>query len=617
VLTTFTDCDRFLQAVKAEAAAEVGPYGLPGGWDGAPVAVDGVATSAAGAGMTTGGAAGTGVAAPAPAPATASGHEFSTTNNQEQGVDEPDLAKTDGRLLVTVRYDPLALEVLGVDGDHPRRLGVLGLTHVADNVQLLLTGSYAVVLGTAVARADAAWSYPETVAAVVDLAEPAHPRVVRTFRVRGSEVDARMLAGRVVLVVQRGPELRWQTPVTGGRDEEARTTDANRALVARSRVTDWLPPVTTTPSHRTFAPSCADTWHASTKQGLGTVSVVSFDPASEASVRQTTILGNAGVVYASTHGLYLATPDWKLPRPGYDGAVGGYAPWPPSTTRIHAFDLTDPATPHYVGSGVVAGQVSDQYAMSEYDGDLRVATTVGTAVPAPGEGRAPKVLSDTRVTVLRPQNGALVQIGQVRGLGRGERIYGVRFLGALGYVVTFRQIDPLYVLDLSDPARPREVSHLKVTGYSAYLHPLGGGLLLGLGRHVDSRAHPLGEQLSVFDVSHPAQPTLRSRLYEDNAYSPAEDDHHAFLWWAKDRLVVVPMIADNGDAGGAVMAVYHVDDSGAIDRVGSVSAPSTAQYYDTVQRSLVIGAVLYVVTSRGVLASELYTLKRVAWLPFR
>jgi uncharacterized secreted protein with C-terminal beta-propeller domain len=254
--------------------------------------------------------------------------------------------------------------------------------------------------------------------------------------------------------------------------------------------------------------------------------------------------------------------------------------------------------------------------MSDQDGFLRVATTVGVPVPAPGEGLAPRVASDNRVTVLQAVGQALVPVGSVRGLGRGEKIYGVRFLGDLGYVVTFRQIDPLYVLDLSDPLHPREVSHLDLTGYSAYLHPLGDGLLFGLGRKVDARAHPVGEQLSVFDVASPQHPALRDRLYVAGAESAAEYDHHAFLWWPKDRLLVVPM--SSYTTGRQELAVFHIGADGTLTRTGRVVPPQFDEYGEVVpQRSVVIGDVLYTVTSGGVLANRLHGLEQVAWLPFR
>ena len=624
-LAKFHDCRSLLSAVKSEAQTEVGADGLPGGGMAPPmlamrgdaVAATG-ATAGGGAETTAGGSAGSAAVASAPEPAAPG---FSTTNNQEAGVDEPDLAKTDGHLMVLVRHQPFGLQVMKVDGDSPSKLGFLDLGQYVGDAQLFLAGSLVVALGPA-ASTDGSGA-PDTVATIVSLADPEHPAVVRTFRVPGNEVDARMLAGRVVLVVQRWPMLPLR-PVPGA-------VAVNRRVIAKSHLADWLPPVTTTPRHRTFAPACDATWHASKPQGLGTVTVVSFDPKDEASVRQTTVLGNAGTVYASSTGLYLATSDWQpvpVARPAAPGSAAGGAAaggpvavdgpavgyGAPADTRIHAFDLHDPAAPRYVGSGTVAGQIVDQYSLSEYHGDLRVATTVGTAIPAPGEGEAPKVLSDSRVTVLRPVGGALVQVGQVRGLGRGERIYGVRFLGDIGYVVTFRQIDPLFVLDLSDPKHPREAGHLKVTGYSAYLHPLGGGLLFGLGRRVNSVAHPIGEQLSVFDVSTPADPTLRSRVYVNGAYSPAEDDHHAFLWWAKDRLVVVPMSDEQSPR--SEMAVYHVSDLGVIAKLGAVQPPASPDYVG-IERSLVIGGVLYVVSDGGVLASDLHSLKRVAWIPFR
>jgi uncharacterized secreted protein with C-terminal beta-propeller domain len=286
------------------------------------------------------------------------------------------------------------------------------------------------------------------------------------------------------------------------------------------------------------------------------------------------------------------------------------------TTTIQSFDLTDPANPRYRGAGEVPGTLVDQYSLSEYAGYLRVATTVGIPIPAPNEGATPKVVSDNRVSVLRVTSDGLVPAGVVAGLGRGERIYGVRFVANLGYVVTFRQIDPLYVIDLSDPAHPRSLGHLKVTGYSAYLHPLGDGMLFGLGRKVDPHtAAPLGEQLSVFDVSSPAHPTLLSRMYADRATSSAEDDHHAFLWWPADRLVIVPM--SSVDSPGQQMVVYHVDTAGQLRREGAVTPPdSSNDFGGGVERAIVIGGLLYTVTDQGLLANDLHSLAQVRWLPF-
>ena len=119
------------------------------------------------------------------------------------------------------------------------------------------------------------------------------------------------------------------------------------------------------------------------------------------------------------------------------------------------------------------GRLLDQYSMSEHDGRLRLATTTS---PSPGvRGPGGEWRSESAVHVLAERGGRLTEIGKVGGLGKGERIYSVRFIGPTGYVVTFRQIDPLYVIDLRDPSRPAVTGELKITGYSAYLHPTADG----------------------------------------------------------------------------------------------------------------------------------------------
>ena len=119
--------------------------------------------------------------------------------------------------------------------------------------------------------------------------------------------------------------------------------------------------------------------------------------------------------------------------------------------------------------------------------------------------------SQSYVTVLATKGGRLEKAGQVGGLGRGERIYAVRFIGDRGYVVTFRETDPLYTLDLADPARPRVTGELKILGYSAYLHPVGEHELLGVGQDATPEGMRLGTQVSLFDVSNPPRRGCCSR----------------------------------------------------------------------------------------------------------
>ena len=190
------------------------------------------------------------------------------------------------------------------------------------------------------------------------------------------------------------------------------------------------------------------------------------------------------------------------------------------------------------------GRLLNQFAMSEYEGDLRVATTTDDWGEFGDQ-------SESTVFVLRPEGDELRQISSVGGLGKDEQIYAVRFIENLAYVVTFRQTDPLYVIDLADPTNPVEAGELKIPGYSAYLHPVGDGLLLGVGQDATDEGRTTGTQLSLFDVSDPTNPQRISTL-PIGGYSEVEWDHKAFLYWPADGTIVLPVSPGWSDCGPAV-----------------------------------------------------------------
>jgi hypothetical protein len=272
--------------------------------------------------------------------------------------------------------------------------------------------------------------------------------------------------------------------------------------------------------------------------------------------------------------------------------------------------------------------------MSEAGGDLRVAST---SSPDWWNGGVPRVPSQSYVTVLRTNGNQLVPVGQLAGLGTGERIYSVRFVGDIGYVVTFRQVDPLYTIDLSVPTAPRVAGTLELQGYSSYLHPLGNGLLLGVGNDVGATNEPSGAQLELFNVSNPGTPYLVAKTtLGQGSSSQVQYDHHAFLFWPATNLAVIPVQifpvisgpptptpqgAQSGQSGqsstgGFTGAVgFQVDQSG-IREIGRISHPQSAGYTPPITRSIVIGNDLYTLSDAGILASRLDTLKSIAFAAF-
>jgi uncharacterized secreted protein with C-terminal beta-propeller domain len=283
-----------------------------------------------------------------------------------------------------------------------------------------------------------------------------------------------------------------------------------------------------------------------------------------------------------------------------------------TTTQIDRFDASSSDATTFVASGEVPGFLLNQFSMSESGGFLRVAST---SRPEWWAGTTPTVPSQSYVTVLATNGSSLQQVGRLSGLGTGQKIYAVRFVDDTAYVVTFRQVDPMYVVDLSDPTAPRVTGQLELEGYSAYLHPLGDGLLLGVGQDVGASNEPSGSQLELFDVSNPAAPKLLHKTtLGQYSSSQVQYDHHAFLFWPPANLAVLPLqlyplYSGTGPVpqGFTGAVAFHIDRSG-INEAGRISHPQTNGYTPPITRSIVIGDQLYTVSDGGVLESNLNTL---------
>jgi uncharacterized secreted protein with C-terminal beta-propeller domain len=199
--------------------------------------------------------------------------------------------------------------------------------------------------------------------------------------------------------------------------------------------------------------------------------------------------------------------------------------------RINLDDLEVAST------GSVPGTLLNQFSLDEYLGVLRVATTVG------GGWNRFGISSGDSVSDVYTMDQALNVIGSVKGLGTTERIYSVRFLGARGYVVTFRQVDPFYVLDLSSPNNPSIKGELKIPGYSSYLHPIADNYILGIGEESNK------VKISLFDVSDPTNPIEKSKYNMDEYWTEIGSNHHAFLMDKDHQIFFVP-----GGEGGYIFS---------------------------------------------------------------
>ncbi|MBA2553449.1 MAG: beta-propeller domain-containing protein [Geodermatophilaceae bacterium] len=522
-LTLFEDCDELAGWFADSARDLVGPYGFQG------------------VGMQRWGGPDVDVAAPA-SEESATGSAPTGTNVQEEGVDEPDLLKTDGTRVVAVRGDRLS--VVEVSSGSPRILGQLRLDS-GHAEELLLVDDRVLLFGSN-------WDEPEAAAAtiltVVDLSDPTRPAVLRTESIEGSYLSAREHDGAVRVVLTSNPNLPFVFPEGDLTDDEAALQ--NRAIVEAAPAQSWLPQRAVYDSDgdelgRGALLDCDQISRPAEPAGIGVLTVLTFDlRAPDAPMSEPlAVAADGDMVYASTDRLYVATTrgGWMFPPP-----VDTFQRWLPGgeqipvTTELHGFDISDRSATAYLGSGSVDGWLLGRWALSAAGGYLRVATT-RDGVPEQGG-------TDSAVTVLAEDGAELTVVGSVGGLGRGEQIRAVRWFGDLATVVTFQQTDPLYTVDLSDPTSPQVLGELKVTGYSAYLHPLGDGLLLGVGQEATETGTVTGAKIATFDLTDLASPSMVDSVVEPDAWAEVESDSRAFTYLPEERLAVTQIGTGGGSA---------------------------------------------------------------------
>ena len=601
LIERFTRCEDLLTYYQSNALERVGPYGIGSygyGYGGEfAMAADGD-DSGSDAGS-------------------AGAPEHSSTNVQEEGVDEADLVKTDGRIIVTT----ITGTVQVVDVATEEVISTVRLPGQAGSSagELLLHGSTLVVLSQEWSRYvpvheehRLAFESTRTIVTTVDLSDPAEPRVLGSARFEGTYQSARMIGDTVRMVmVSEPPSVEQTGPRDGRLSSEQEAEEANRALIQETEIDDWIPHVQllgadgkVTSTERLLG--CDEISRPRDPAGLSTMSVLSFDIGSgtPAPTSGAGLVASGSTVYASTDRLIVATNRWDQWRwTGPD--LAAWDADSSSQTDLHSFDISDPDATTYLASGSVDGYLLSQWALDEQDGVIRVATTT--------DPRSSAEDSESSLIMMREDGDTLTETGRVDGLGLTETVRAVRYLSPdVAAVVTFRQTDPLYLIDTSDPTRPQVAGELKIPGYSAYLHPIDEHTLLGVGQDadVDSGATE-GLQVSRFDISDLANPRQTEVLTWGNGYTPVEWDHRAFTAWPATEQVFVPMMrwAETEDESFSGVVVLGTAGT-SLTKDGMIEGrPESQEYWgDAPQRTIVIGEDLWTLDYQGLARFDLETL---------
>jgi uncharacterized secreted protein with C-terminal beta-propeller domain len=433
--------------------------------------------------------------------------EYSTTNIQVWGVDEADIVKTDGKYIYVVSKNRVVI----VDAYPAENAKVLSEIEASGQpTELFVNRDKLVILG---------WAFVE----VYDVSDRERPVRTRDVSFNGYYFDSRMI-GDYVYIVVNSPAIYYENE------------KINLPYISSNGNTKTVPA-----TEIYYFDNIPDYSYEFT-----TIIAINTQKDEEEITSETFLIGATRNIFVSSNNIYITyTNNWYTPRPLATRSIVGN--WGMEKTVIHKISIAGGAI-EYKSQGEIPGHVLNQFSMDEYQGYFRIATTTREVWDA-------RIWIQPIFSVDRggPRNHVYVLdedlniVGRLEGLAPGERIYSARFMGSRAYLVTFKKIDPLFVIDLRDPRDPKVLGELKIPGYSDYLHPYDENHIIGVGKDtvdMGSFAWYQGVKMALFDVSDPENPREISKymIGDRGTDSYALSDHKAFLFSRSKNLLVIPIL---------------------------------------------------------------------------
>lgn len=535
IFTRPKSCDDLLKALKERGQRDVTAYGFS-------QSTLRYNAAAEGAREATGWFSSGEQLATAPEAATADAPDHSVTNTQETDVGEFANTVTNGKVIASIVWHdarflhPVGSKVHLISPDSLDNLATIDLgpdSVNADNKVAFVDDNTLLVLSSFYTESGA-----RTRLIRVDVRDPAKPITTSTVRMSGNHQAAHLVDGKVVLATTADPHgLNFTQPKDKSVRGEREALEANRKIVANSTLEQWMADAEILdgddkPVEENLTLTDCDHVMLNNNNAYSFTSVASIDPSQPIMTlnKGSAVMGYVDGVYASKDRVVT----WMYDADRMSGV----------DAQLVTFTITKPDAITLGATGAVRGAIPNSWGIDEEGGIIRVASTTNAM------DRSDK--PESRVTVLQEQGDDLVPVGRLDGLGKDEAIKSIRWLTPdLGVMVTFRQTDPVYTIDTSDPAKPKAAGELKIPGYSAYLHPVGKDRLLGIGQHADpTDGRPLGFKYSLFDISDLSAPKELDTREFIGADSKAEYDHQAFTWY-KDRgyLALSDNLSNDGKEG--------------------------------------------------------------------
>ena len=494
------------------------------------------------------------------------GADYSTTNIQVEGVDEADIVKSDGKYIYVVSGDKVVI----IDAYPAENARVLSEIDAGGYpTELFINGNKLAVLG---------WENVK----VYDVSDRENPLLTRDVSFDGYYFNSRMV-GNYVYVIINSPAIY--------REAEK----INLPYISSNGNTKTVPA-----TEIYYFENIDDRSYEFT-----TIMAMNAQDDEEEITSETFLIGTTQNIFVSSNNIYITYTDYQVYP--LEDLLGKISDLETEKTIIHKISIAD-GTIEYKSWGEVPGRVLNQFSMDEYQGYFRIATTTGEVWGGGAQNHVYVLDEDLNI------------VGGLEGIAPGERIYSARFMGDRAYLVTFKKVDPLFVIDLRDPRDPKVLGELKIPGYSDYLHPYDENHIIGVGKDtVDagSFAWYQGVKIALFDVSDPQNPIEISKyvIGERGSDSYALRDHRAFLFSRSKNLLVIPisLVEDGGSSwryGGYNWQgayVFNVTLDGGFVLRGEITHSDYS-----VKRSLYIDNVLYTISDGLVKMNNLEDLSEIS-----
>ena len=511
--------------------------------------------------------------------------DYSRTNTQVDNVDEADIVKTDGKYIYYIAQNKVYI----VNSENLKQESTIAIKsdkeriypseiYINKNKLIVLVNSNMVkTMQTDVASTDETYIdrvsgnvEPMSRAIVYDVSDKENPKQIREVALDGYYVNSRMIGDNLYFISSKNV---WY--YGGIKDDDILPLARDTAVSKEKQRID-----------------CTKiAYFEGTKNNSFTM-VAGFNTEKNEPAITETFYGASEEIYASENNIYITSVDYS-----YNAFIEREI----YKTTIYKFNLEE-AKIKLQCKTEMEGNINNQFSIDEYDGNLRVATTLGSR--------------DKTENRLYIYDKDLNEIGKIDNMANGEEIYSVRFIGKVGYIVTFKEIDPLFVIDLSDPTRPEIKGELKIPGYSSYLHPYDETHIIGIGHNTKTNQYG-GTQnttmkMSMFDVSDLENPKEMFSVDIGNkyAYSEITSNHKALFYNKAKNLIGFPVTITDYNTTKEEFTLYTIDLEKGFVEYGKIEQ-NKKDWQTNIKRGIYIGDSFYILAETKITKYNLETLEKI------